>query len=981
MLTITATGRYSKCVSDEVITAGSVGIPAVFNLNEDFDGLAVTAVFRGSGTSCDRVLTTNNTTIPREAVAVSGGILEVGVYAKNGEGDIVIPTVWSVAGTIREGAIASGIDPSEPEPDWTAQVQIAAAEAVQTANEAKDIAEAAEEAAISGAESALNSATAAAASAEIAQTMAVTASTAAESAQASMDTALSLADSVYASEQVAVSSATAAEAAKISAETAATNAASSASAAEAAKIQAVNSAAAAVESAEHVHEDLLITDDILIQAQSVEQNVSDLYMGTMEAASVATEQARNAAASARVATSGAEDAQEAQEAAESARDDAQSARETAKAARDDTLAAVAGIENVAADIQSMFATLESDDRASQDYAVGDLLVYDGSLYKVTSEISLGDMFIPDGNIEPTTIEQELAVANADVTDVRLNGVSAVQNGIANIPAASTTAYGVVRIGNGLQIYNGSLTQNTASDAQIKLGITNYYPITPGKQNAAVFYGLAKAAGDNTQSASTNPVGTYTGDAKTAIRNMLGVPDNSELAFEHGTGTSSAQQIGTTADASGTGAFAHGVQTEASDTASHAEGYQTHATGQGAHAEGYKSTARGYFTHAEGNNTLASGNYAHTEGSGTSAAGNYSHAEGIGTVTKHLAQHVAGTYNIIDPSAAAATEKGTYAEIIGNGTSASARSNARTLDWDGNEALAGDLTINAGGADEVTVGEAISNTQAMLATVETGTTASKAYAIGELLVHDGTLYRVISAITLGDTLILDGNIEQTTVEQELSVANNDVTDVQINGSSIVSNGVANIPFADSNSGPFGIVGLNSTYGITINNSQPGHYLYLVVPSELEVKNGTAPYKAISPYRQHISAFYGLAKAAGADEKNSSLTLGQYTENAKSAIHEMLNGPVEVTGTTPVITALPGISYKCNEVSTLDITLPAFGCIDVIFESGSTPTVLTVTPPTGQTVRWANGFDPSALEADTTYEINICDGLGVAASWGA
>jgi hypothetical protein len=43
------------------------------------------------------------------------------------------------------------------------------------------------------------------------------------------------------------------------------------------------------------------------------------------------------------------------------------------------------------------------------------------------------------------------------------------------------------------------------------------------------------------------------------------------------------------------------------------------------------------------------------------------------------------------------------------------------------------------------------------------------------------------------------------------------------------------------------------------------------------------------------------------------------------------------------------------------------------------VLTIAPPTGQTVRWANGFDPTALEANTTYEINIKDGLGVAASW--
>jgi len=92
------------------------------------------------------------------------------------------------------------------------------------------------------------------------------------------------------------------------------------------------------------------------------------------------------------------------------------------------------------------------------------------------------------------------------------------------------------------------------------------------------------------------------------------------------------------------------------------------------------------------------------------------------------------------------------------------------------------------------------------------------------------------------------------------------------------------------------------------------------------------------------------------------------------------PVTVSGATPTINALPGVRYICGEVSTLDITLPASGIIDVVFHSGSTPTVLTVTPPTGMTMKWANGFDPSALEADTTYEINIMDGcLGVAGTW--
>lgn len=96
-------------------------------------------------------------------------------------------------------------------------------------------------------------------------------------------------------------------------------------------------------------------------------------------------------------------------------------------------------------------------------------------------------------------------------------------------------------------------------------------------------------------------------------------------------------------------------------------------------------------------------------------------------------------------------------------------------------------------------------------------------------------------------------------------------------------------------------------------------------------------------------------------------------------KMNNRVITVTGTTPTITASAGAQYICGEVATLNITLPGSGIVDIIFQSGSTPTVLTITPPTGVTVKWANGFDPINLEANTTYELNIKDGLGVAASW--
>lgn len=112
-----------------------------------------------------------------------------------------------------------------------------------------------------------------------------------------------------------------------------------------------------------------------------------------------------------------------------------------------------------------------------------------------------------------------------VTDIKINGTSAVQNGIANIPLASTNSPGVsgLKQWGGLKTDNGNLYVEVASDAHVKAGTSLYTPIVPGRQHAAAFYGLAKAAGDTTQAQSENVVGTYTDNAKAAIYDMLNAP--------------------------------------------------------------------------------------------------------------------------------------------------------------------------------------------------------------------------------------------------------------------------------------------------------------------------------------------------------------------------------------------------------------------------------------------------------------------------
>lgn len=143
-------------------------------------------------------------------------------------------------------------------------------------------------------------------------------------------------------------------------------------------------------------------------------------------------------------------------------------------------------------------------------------------------------------------------------------------------------------------------------------------------------------------------------------------------------------IGKTVEASGECSYAEGKNTTASGWSSHAEGEGTKAKGQTSHAEGDNSIAEGISSHAEGSYAVASGITSHAEGEGTKAYGKSSHAEGSFTTASSNYQHVQGKYNIEDKS-------NKYAHIVGNGKSGMERSNAHTLDWEGNGWYAGKLS--------------------------------------------------------------------------------------------------------------------------------------------------------------------------------------------------------------------------------------------------------------------------------------------------
>lgn len=100
---------------------------------------------------------------------------------------------------------------------------------------------------------------------------------------------------------------------------------------------------------------------------------------------------------------------------------------------------------------------------------------------------------------------------------------------------------------------------------------------------------------------------------------------------------------------------------------------------------------GYRSHAEGNYTTASGEFSHAEGNYTTASGDSSHAEGSNTIASGKTQHAQGKFNIEDLD-------GIYAHIVGNGyykgEEDNLRSNAHTLDWDGNAWFAGDVYVGS-----------------------------------------------------------------------------------------------------------------------------------------------------------------------------------------------------------------------------------------------------------------------------------------------
>jgi len=211
----------------------------------------------------------------------------------------------------------------------------------------------------------------------------------------------------------------------------------------------------------------------------------------------------------------------------------------------------------------------------------------------------------------------------------------------------------------------------------------------------------------------------------------------------------------------------------------------------------------------------------------------------------------------------------------------------------------------------------------------------------------------------------------------------VQDVQVNDVSVLNNGVAKIPLANGSMPGVGKVN-GGSYGIDIGTTGNHVGFFRISPAtSAMIKAGADYYHPTSVQRQHESAFYALAKLAGVDLANETVTVGQYPDSAKIAIQKML-GLVPVLGQKELIRRYVVPEDSANVVVDVDSNgLP--------FSLGYAQIIIRVEKTTTGTADYISSgfFDQNSLERSMptmkplsptasktswlVYEVSIVNGL--------
>lgn len=135
--------KISKAVAtaekDGIITTGMVGVPVSFMFDSWWDGLIVTAVFKGSGAPISvPLLGATETVVPWEVLKRPSTLLRIGAEGRLPDGTLVIPTTWATVGIIMSGANATDDLAKPPTPTAFDRIMSQIGNMNDLATEAKD---------------------------------------------------------------------------------------------------------------------------------------------------------------------------------------------------------------------------------------------------------------------------------------------------------------------------------------------------------------------------------------------------------------------------------------------------------------------------------------------------------------------------------------------------------------------------------------------------------------------------------------------------------------------------------------------------------------------------------------------------------------------------------------------------------------------------------------------------------------------------
>lgn len=159
-----------------------------------------------------------------------------------------------------------------------------------------------------------------------------------------------------------------------------------------------------------------------------------------------------------------------------------------------------------------------------DVPVGDLVA--GLQTEITAQNMLSSDYVDDTNkVHKFVSAQEKQDWNGKVDDVQVNGTSVVSSGVANIPVANDSSFGVIKVNNssnGLRVTSdGVLSTVRADNTQIAGKSNEYRMIVPSNLDYAIEQGLG------------NNALTWTEQEKASARATIGAISLADLPIYNG----------------------------------------------------------------------------------------------------------------------------------------------------------------------------------------------------------------------------------------------------------------------------------------------------------------------------------------------------------------------------------------------------------------------------------------------------------------